>query len=229
MGLRPGEFVLTFDDGPNASAEVTSRLLAVLGDRKIRGAFCLIGSEVRKEPDLAAAIFNAGHLVVNHSQTHASLLGKSLEEAIQEIEDCESSLRAALGEGFRSGWFRPPGGMLSQVTSEVLARTGHGLCPLTYFGNDTWSGPANWHPVLRRHLRNARAERAGMYVLHERRHRLWPERAGVEERSRSGANRRWVPEAAAGLIDSLLEEGFSFPDPEEVLGRNSGCGEGENE
>jgi peptidoglycan/xylan/chitin deacetylase (PgdA/CDA1 family) len=66
------EVALTFDDGPNDP--YTLELLELLARHQVRAIFFLIGDFVRRRPDIARAVRQAGHLVGNHTMSHPSRL-----------------------------------------------------------------------------------------------------------------------------------------------------------
>jgi peptidoglycan-N-acetylglucosamine deacetylase len=105
-GNEPSALALTFDDGPNDPW--THELLAVLADLNVRATFFLIGRFVKQRPDLARAIWSAGHLIGNHTMTHPWLLYQSPTRVRQEIEGCNRVLEDTLGQPVR--YFRPPHG-----------------------------------------------------------------------------------------------------------------------
>ncbi|HYK35202.1 polysaccharide deacetylase family protein [Alloacidobacterium sp.] len=105
-GLDPGEFALTYDDGPNDPW--TLQLLDVLGRHNVRATFFLIGRFVRQRPEIARAIRAAGHLVGNHTMSHPMLLFQSPQKVREELAGCNAAIEDALGEPVR--YFRPPHG-----------------------------------------------------------------------------------------------------------------------
>jgi peptidoglycan/xylan/chitin deacetylase (PgdA/CDA1 family) len=64
---------LTFDDGPNPPR--TDEVLAVLGSRKARATFFVIGKWVERWPGAFERIVQAGHVIGNHSYLHNRDLG----------------------------------------------------------------------------------------------------------------------------------------------------------
>jgi peptidoglycan-N-acetylglucosamine deacetylase len=107
-GLTRGtkQIALTYDDGPNDPH--TLRLLDVLAKHEVRATFFLIGRYVHQCPEIAREIVKAGHVVGNHTFTHPLLIFKSAADIRQELTDCRSALRGAIGE--HSNLFRPPFG-----------------------------------------------------------------------------------------------------------------------
>jgi peptidoglycan/xylan/chitin deacetylase (PgdA/CDA1 family) len=100
------EVALTFDDGPNDP--YTQRLLDLLARYQAQVTFFLIGGFVRRRPDIARAIHQAGHLLGNHTMSHPSLLWEWPWRVRQELADCNAAIEDATGEAVR--WFRPPFG-----------------------------------------------------------------------------------------------------------------------
>ena len=111
---------LTFDDGPNA--ENTAKVLDVLKRHNIRATFFLIGKNVDEHPALAARMVEEGHIVANHTYTHASTfpLG-SRAKVEQEIARGSEAIYSATGR--RPRLFRPPFG----VTTPNIGKASRGL------------------------------------------------------------------------------------------------------
>jgi peptidoglycan/xylan/chitin deacetylase (PgdA/CDA1 family) len=59
---------LTFDDGPNEP--YTSQIAAALHARGIRATFFQVGRCVERFPDTTIRLYEAGHVIGNHSFTH---------------------------------------------------------------------------------------------------------------------------------------------------------------
>ena len=97
-GLPRGsrQIALTYDDGPNDPH--TLRLLEVLARDDVRATFFLIGRYVQQRPDIAREIFQAGHVVGNHTFTHPLLIFKSETEIRRELSQCRAALQDAIGQ-----------------------------------------------------------------------------------------------------------------------------------
>jgi peptidoglycan/xylan/chitin deacetylase (PgdA/CDA1 family) len=66
-----GQYVmLTFDDGPHYG--VTSRVLDILREKKVKATFFLMGSQLRKSPQLVQRIYNEGHDIQNNGWKRTS-------------------------------------------------------------------------------------------------------------------------------------------------------------
>ena len=113
---------LTFDDGPNAAT--TGIVLDVLAAHGARAAFFINGSRVasKQERDLVARARASGHLVGNHTQTHAEMTALSRAEAQGEVDATDAVLRAA---GIAPAWFRFPYGSSSCETAEMVRSRGY--------------------------------------------------------------------------------------------------------
>src|ERR1700685_4368006 len=67
-GSDPRQIALTFDDGPNDP--YTLELIDLLARYEVQATFFLMGNFVRRRPEIARALHQAGHLLGNHTMTH---------------------------------------------------------------------------------------------------------------------------------------------------------------
>jgi peptidoglycan/xylan/chitin deacetylase (PgdA/CDA1 family) len=93
--LRPGEVVLTFDDGP--WPRNTPAVLAALASHCTKAVFFPIGKHAMWHPEILKQVAAAGHTIGSHTWSHVDLSKKSLQEAKDEIEKGISGVRWALG------------------------------------------------------------------------------------------------------------------------------------
>jgi peptidoglycan/xylan/chitin deacetylase (PgdA/CDA1 family) len=93
--LRPGEVVLTFDDGPWLIN--TETVLKALADQCVRATFFAIGKHATYYPEILRQVYKAGHTVGSHTWSHQDLSKKTPEEGKQEIEMGVSAVKMALG------------------------------------------------------------------------------------------------------------------------------------
>jgi peptidoglycan/xylan/chitin deacetylase (PgdA/CDA1 family) len=207
--LKPGQVMLSFDDGPNHHEGTTDRLLDVLEQLQVVASFCVVGRQAARRPDLIRRIFQQGHCLVNHSQTHPFPPTTSCARWLVEIDECDRVLASILGQpNFRTVSFRPPYGLLTPGVRQALRLRSLRVSPITYYAFDTYFSPNNCHRVVERIVRHVKDHRGWAYVLHDYRYRrrdsrrwAWP---------RSPANRSWVPEATGQIIEQVTEMGFSF-------------------
>ena len=59
---------LTFDDGPNEP--YTSQIADILAATGIRGTFFQVGVCVQRHPETTRRLYEAGHVIGNHSFRH---------------------------------------------------------------------------------------------------------------------------------------------------------------
>lgn len=106
--LRPGEVVLTFDDGPRPGK--TGEILATLDDFGVKATFLMLGSAAQAHPDLAQQVALHGHTVGSHTFSHIDLSTLDRQAAVDEIAKGEHAVSQALaGAGQRlSPFFRFP-------------------------------------------------------------------------------------------------------------------------
>jgi peptidoglycan-N-acetylglucosamine deacetylase len=130
-GARDG-VALTFDDGPDPLG--TPAVLAELDRLGWRATFFLLGSQVRKFPEMARAVAAAGHEIAVHGDEHRQHVGRSPLDLRRDLERATGVITEATG--VRPRWFRPPYGVLSAGTLPAAARLG--LTPVlwTSWGKD---------------------------------------------------------------------------------------------
>ena len=215
LAWLPSDVVLlTFDDGPNADAHTTFRLLDVLERQEVRAAFCLVGRAVEQAPGVVRRMHSSGHFLVNHTYSHR--LESQARAVEEEICRCDEAIgRACRNPEYRSRWFRPPGGWLTGAVEACAAARGLQILPVTYFAFDTWCSTRGSRRLVETHVRTAKKDRGGIFVVHDGAVR-------VRLRNRAcdvlkGNHRAWVPEAVEEMIGRLRGEGIRFGAPEEVL------------
>jgi len=117
--LRPGEVVLTFDDGPWPTTPI---VLQALAEECVKAIFFSIGYNAMTYPDIIKKVAAAGHTVGSHTWTHQDLsktrgsmpIGNGKREVRDyepkdEIEKGMSAVKIAVGDaGYESPFFRFP-------------------------------------------------------------------------------------------------------------------------
>jgi peptidoglycan/xylan/chitin deacetylase (PgdA/CDA1 family) len=115
------KIALTFDDGPNPA--VTPHLLELFERHSVRATFFLIGRFVRACPELVREISARGHLIGNHSDTHANLIFRSPSGIRDEIARCQEAIASA-AHAQPPRWMRPPHGYRSPLLRAEIHRAG---------------------------------------------------------------------------------------------------------
>jgi len=116
----PKQIALTFDDGPNPA--VTPQLLDLLDRHSVHATFFLIGKFVRECPGLVQEMSVRGHLLGNHTDTHANLFFRSPAGIRDELARCQIAIGAAMAGEPR--WMRPPYGYRSPMLDAEIRRAG---------------------------------------------------------------------------------------------------------
>jgi peptidoglycan/xylan/chitin deacetylase (PgdA/CDA1 family) len=112
---------LTFDDGPH---EMTVLILDVLRKYNIKATFFCIGKNIEKHPEIFKKIIEDGHLIGNHSYSHAHFFDfYRKRQVIDEIEKTDALIQSFLGK--KTTLFRPPYGVTNPCIRRALAVTKH--------------------------------------------------------------------------------------------------------
>jgi len=128
---------LTFDDGPDPAS--TPAFLDALDDLGWKATFFMLGSMVRRAPELAARVASAGHEVAVHGDQHRSHLWRSPRAVATDLERATATIVDATGR--QPTWFRPPYGTLSTGSLIAARRLGLRTVLWTTWGRD-WRAEA---------------------------------------------------------------------------------------
>jgi len=183
----PRKIALTFDDGPNPA--VTPQLLQLLDRNSCRATFFLIGKFALACPELVREISARGHLIGNHSDTHANLFLQSRAGIRRELVRCQDAVAAAL-HAEPPNWMRPPYGYRSPLLRDEIRRAG--MLGVVMWSKICW----DWKPQPPERLieRLARVARPGrptgdIVVLHDGDHRA----LGGNRQHVVAALEHWLP------------------------------------
>ena len=181
------KIALTFDDGPNPA--VTPRLLDLLDRYSAPATFFVIGKFVRECSGLVQEMSARGHLLGNHSDTHANLIFQTRAGIRHELERCQEAVASAAVAG-PSRWMRPPYGYRSPLLGGEVRRAG--MQGVVMWSKICW----DWTPQPPRRLieRLASVARPGrahgdIVVLHDGDHRA----LGGDRHHVVAALEHWLP------------------------------------
>jgi len=165
LPLKDREVVLTFDDGP--LPPYTNRILDTLASECVKATFFMVGRMVRGYPSIVRRIYNEGHTVANHSQTHPFTFHKmTVDQAAHEIEGGFESLRTALGDPKAvSPFFRIPGLLRQNSVEQYLAAHGDMTWSVDFLADD-WTHINN-KEVAKRAINRIEARGKGILLLHD--------------------------------------------------------------
>lgn len=97
--------------------EYIPQILKTLEKHQIKSTFFFDGSWVKKNPDLAKTIWEAGHEIGNHAYSHPDLSKYSIAQTMEEIKTTNDVIKETLG--VEPIWFAPPSGSFNQNTIQV--------------------------------------------------------------------------------------------------------------
>jgi len=88
--------------------EDTQQLIDILGKYQVKATFFVVGQWADKYPESVKALHDAGHEVMNHSDTHPHMARLSREEIVAEVNACNDKIENLTG--CRPTLLRPPYG-----------------------------------------------------------------------------------------------------------------------
>ena len=77
--------------------EDTEELIEILGRYNVKATFFVVGDWVEKYPESVKALHDAGHEVMNHSDSHAHYNSLSAQEIIEDVTACNEKIQAVTG------------------------------------------------------------------------------------------------------------------------------------
>lgn len=160
--LRPGEVVLTFDDGPLRSK--TLEVLNALERHCTKAIFFMVGRMAVSDPAMVREIARRGHTVGTHTWSHKNLGRQSQSGAIKEIELGVSAISAALGEPvapfFRFPYLSDPNSMIAYLKDREMGNFSIDIDSVDF---RTRSGAT----VVNRVMSRLKAQGKGILLFHD--------------------------------------------------------------
>ena len=77
--------------------EDTQQLIDILGQYQVKATFFVVGDWVEKYPESVKALADAGHEIMNHSNTHAHYPQLSVDEIIADLNACNDKIEEVTG------------------------------------------------------------------------------------------------------------------------------------
>lgn len=111
------QIALTFDDAPDDT--YTPQVLDVLKQEGIKATFFVVGNRIEAHPEIVQRMVQEGHILGNHSYSHANLPKLSDAEFREEITKTDELIRKFTG--YTPTFIRPPYGNVSEDQIKWLA------------------------------------------------------------------------------------------------------------
>lgn len=185
---------LTFDDGPGP---ITSKILDVLAQYRIRATFFVLGERVKVYPEIIVRMLEEGHILGNHSWSHQDLRDLSPQEILKEELFPTSSIIQDL-TGFFPLLLRPPYGAINHEAIDFLGALGWKIINWSLDTFD-WDGEQNSQEELVEKV-IAYHHPGAIILFHD------------------GGEREGTLEALPQIIEFLGEKGYTFTTIDELLG-----------
>ncbi|WP_207007381.1 polysaccharide deacetylase family protein [Nocardioides aromaticivorans] len=181
---RPGKrgtVYLTFDDGPDP--RWTPQVLDVLRRHGVHAVFFEVGQNVAAYPDLVARVRAEGHLIGNHTWSHAKLTDLRSRAIRDQLDRTDAAL------GGRARCVRPPYGATDPRVADVIGARGQRTV-LWDVDPEDWAKPGT-DRIVRRVL--AQVHDGALVLMHD-----------------GGGDRSQTVAALEQVITRLQERGYGF-------------------
>lgn len=134
---------LTFDDGPSKN---TPAVLDILARYNIKATFFTIGRMIEKNPNTARRIYEEGHLLACHTQSHdLDKIYKNPDAFLQDVNEWRETVKKTVGSDVGAYYYRFPGGSPSAGGRSGRGRYVEAMNKAGYVGfdwnlafNDAW-------------------------------------------------------------------------------------------
>ena len=165
LPLEDHEVVITFDDGPIPPS--TNVVLDALASECVKATYFLVGDMARAYPSIVRRIYNAGHTVGTHSQSHPRAFQRlSVAKAELQVETGIESVDAALGDPKAlSPFFRIPGLGRTNAIENYLASKRLVTWSADVVADDWKHIKAS--EIVRRAMRRLEERGRGILLLHD--------------------------------------------------------------
>ncbi len=171
--------------------EDTDALLKVLGENNAKASVFVVGGWIDRFPDSVKAFHNAGHEILNHSDTHAHMSNLTSDEITKEINDCEQKIMDTTGVSKKL--FRAPYGEYDDNLVETAGNAGYKVIQWDVDSLD-WKDLTKDEIVSRV---EAKVKNGSIILFHN----------GAEN----------TPAALAELLPKLAQDGYSFVPVSELI------------
>ncbi len=103
--------------------EDTQQLIDILAQYNVKATFFVVGSWVDKYPESVKALYDAGHDVMNHSNSHPHMTQLTAEKMLAEANLCSEKIKGITG--VYPTLFRMPYGDYNSTAVDTLKQAGY--------------------------------------------------------------------------------------------------------
>ena len=171
--------------------EDTQQLIDIMAKHQIKATFFVVGEWVDKYPESVKALHDAGHEVMNHSNDHAHMSELSAEEIVADVAACNEKIEAVTG--VVPTLIRPPYGEYDDHV--VNAIRSMGMEPIQWDVDSLDWKDLSAGDITQRDL--SKVQPGSIVLFHN---------AALH-----------TPEALPGIIEALLQEGYTFVPISELI------------
>ena len=105
------------------NADDIDKILEILEENNVKITFFMVGDWIEKYPDAVRKIYDAGHEIGTHSDTHPHVNNLSYEENIEELEKSNDKIESITG--VRTNLYRTPYGEYNQTVIKSAQDKGY--------------------------------------------------------------------------------------------------------
>ena len=105
------------------NADDIDEILEILEKNNVKITFFMVGDWIEKYPEAVKKIYDAGHEIGTHSDTHPHVNNLSYEENIEEIENSNDKIEKITGN--RTNLYRTPYGEYNQTVIKAAQDKGY--------------------------------------------------------------------------------------------------------
>ena len=157
----------------------------------MKATYFVVGEWVDKYPESVKALADAGHEVMNHSNTHAHFSQLSTDEIIADVTACSDKIEAVTG--VRPTLIRPPYGEYDDHV--ITAIRSMGMEPIQWDVDSLDWKELSAAEITERVI--SRVQPGSIVLFHN---------AALH-----------TPEALPGILEALLQEGYTFVPISELI------------
>ena len=105
------------------NAEDIDKILEILEENNVKITFFMVGDWIEKYPEAVKKVYEAGHEIGTHSDTHPHVNNLSYEENVKQLENSNDKIEKIIGT--RTNLYRTPYGEYNQTVIKAAQDKGY--------------------------------------------------------------------------------------------------------